>query len=137
MSGRDPVGFLLQFRDSLHISDSVALELVRLNLRLFRRNREAQMAMDSALRGVHPDTRAAQRGDSNGTMPAEVRERVDPLQARMRDQTAAVRDTAWSMLTPDQRNIATALELRLQEMMRRRNTGAPAGTAPTAPGRPD
>jgi hypothetical protein len=133
-ASRDPVGFLLQNRDSIGINDVVTQQLVQLNLRLFRRNREAQLHLDSILHNVRIDQRAALRGDTTRQMPDSLRERAAPWQAQIETQTAAVRDTAWAMLTDDQKSKATAIESRMIEMMRRR--GRPTMGPTTGAGRP-
>lgn len=133
LAGRDPVGFLLQWRDTIGIPDSTANQLVRLNLRLFRRNREVQMRLDSLMRGVRLPERMVAMGDTS-MIPDTVRQRTAPLRALIDSQTAAVKDTAWSMLTEGQRSRADSLENELRTLMRRRNgptmgpTGAGAGS---------
>ena len=117
-ASRDPVGFLLQNRDSLGINDAVTQQLVELNLRLFRRNREAQLHLDSLLHNVRINERAALRGDTN-QVPDSLRVRAAPWRAQIETQTAAVRDTAWAMLNDDQRSKAAAIEQRMMERMRR------------------
>lgn len=132
-ASRDPVGFLLQNRDSIGINDALTQQLVQLNLRLFRRNREAELHLDSILHGVRIDQKATLRGDTN-QVPDSLRDRTAPWRARIATQTAAVRDTAWAMLSDDQRSKATAIE---QRMMESRNGRTPAGpTTGAAPGRP-
>jgi hypothetical protein len=130
-ASRDPVGFLLQNRDSIGINDAVTQQLVQLNLRLFRRNREAQLHLDSILHNVRVDQRAAMRGDTTNQMPDSLRDRVAPWRAQIETQTAAVRDTAWAMLNDDQRSTAAAIEQRMLERMRRgaRPTVGPGGAA--------
>lgn len=118
-ASRDPVGFLLQNRDSIGINDAVTQQLVQLNLRLFRRNREAQLHLDSILHNVRIDQRAALRGDTARQLPDSLRERAAPWRAQIETQTAAVRDTAWAMLSDDQKSKAAAIEQRMMELMRR------------------
>lgn len=130
-ASRDPVGFLLQYRDSLGINDAVTQQLVQLNLRLFRRNREAQLHLDTILRAIPIEQRARMRADTT-QIPAEVRERAAPWRDLITTQTAAVRDTAWAMLTEDQQARATALA---QQLMQMRQGGQPTMGAAT-PGRP-
>lgn len=118
-ASRDPVGFLLQNRDSIGINDAVTQQLVQLNLRLFRRNREAQLHLDSIMHGVRIDQRAALRGDTTNQLPDSLRQRAAPWRAQIETQTTAVRDTAWAMLSDDQKSKAAAIEQRMMEMMRR------------------
>jgi len=128
---RDPVGFLLQYRDSIGIDDATTQSLVQLNLRLFRRNREAQLHLDTIVRGYSAEQRAAVRNDTT-LLPDSVRNRAAPWRSLIQTQTAAVKDTAWAMLSDDQRSRATAIEERIMEAMRR-------GAHPTVgsqPGRP-
>ena len=134
-ASRDPVGFLLQNRDSIGINDALTQQLVQLNLRLFRRNREAQLHLDSILHGVRIDQKAALRGDTTNQMPDSLRNRAAPWRAQIATQTAAVRDTAWAMLSDDQRSKATAIEQRMMDQGRGGRT--PVGpTTGAAPGRP-
>lgn len=114
---RDPVGFLVLNRDSLGIPDSTVQQLVQLNLRLFRRNQALQNQIDSMTRDVRMDRRT-ERPDSSA-MPQDVRDHVVPLQTQIRDQTAAVKDTAWAMLTDPQREKADSLAARQATLMRR------------------
>ncbi len=120
---RDPVGFLVLNRDSLGIPDSTVQNLVQLNLRLFRRNQALQNQVDSMLRGVRMDRRT-ERPDTSA-VPQDVREHMSPLLDQIRSQTAAVKDTAWAMLTDEQRTKADSLAARQAAMLRR-------GPAPTA-----
>ena len=131
-ASRDPVGFLLQNRDSIGINDAVTQELVQLNLRLFRRNREPQLHLDSIMHNVRVDQRAVLRGDSTRQLPDSLRDRAAPWQAQIESQTAAVRDSAWAMLSDDQRTKAAAIEQRMLEMRRR---GGRSSMGPTS-GRP-
>jgi hypothetical protein len=111
----DPIGFLLERRDSLDLSDSVTFQLSRLNLRLFSRNRPLQFQVDTALYRVR-GSRAPRPGEE---MPPEVRERLEPLLAQIRANTAAARDTAWAMLTAEQREKAERLQARADSVARR------------------
>ena len=120
---RDPVGFLVLNHDSIGIPDSTVQSLVQLNLRLFRRNQALQNQVDSMLRGVRMDRRT-DRPDSTA-IPQDVREHMDPLLNQIHEQTAAVKDTAWAMLTGEQRTRADSLAARQAAMLRR-------GPAPSA-----
>jgi len=138
LSDRDPVGFLLQFRDSLGLSDSLTFQLSQLKLRLFRRNQEVQLSMDSLMRGVRIDPRDARRDST--AVPDSVRVRIAPLRQRIRLQTAAAKDTAWAMLTELQRSRADSLQTRLRDQAGRRGEGrereGPGGGMEGRPGRP-
>ena len=116
---RDPVGFLLLNRDSIGLADSVVQRLVQLNLRLFRRNQALQIQIDSLLRNVRQEPRG--RGDSAHAMPPEIKQRLDPLNAQIFSQTAAVKDTAWSWLTETQRARADSLDARQLLRLRSRS----------------
>lgn len=118
LSDRDPIGFLLQWRDSIGISDSSTLQLSRLNIRLFRRNGEVQLRMDTLLRGERIERRSAMRADTT-LIPDSLRARLAPLRELIAMQTAAARDTARAMLTDGQRERADSLEAHLRERMRR------------------
>src|SRR5437879_4137124 len=48
----DPIGFLLESRDSLRLPDSIVTQLVRLNLRLYQRNAVIQMSLDTIMRNA-------------------------------------------------------------------------------------
>ena len=113
----DPVGFLVLNRDSLGLPDSTVQRLVQLNLRLFRRNQPLQNTIDSLMRDVKFNPRA-ERPDSS-TIPADVKDRVAPLATQIREQTAAVKDTAWSWLSDAQRTKADSLDARQAALMRR------------------
>lgn len=114
----DPIGDLLERRDSLELPDSVVQRLVQLNLRLFRRNRAVQMRIDSLM---------PRQGGSLGRTAArpsqEVMDRAAPLIAQLRAQTAAARDTALAWLTDEQRAKVADLERRQADRrnMRRRS----------------
>lgn len=123
----DPIGFLLEMRDSLHLPDSTVQRLVRLNLRLYQRNATIQMSLDTLMRDANFDPT---KRDSSA-MPAELRARVEPLIAQRRDQTAAARDSAYALLTAAQADSARAL---FDREARRRSRGIPDAGRP--PGRP-
>ncbi len=123
----DPIGFLLESRDSLHLPDSTVQQLVRLNLRLYSRNAALQMSIDTIMRAERFDP--TQR-DTSRMSPA-LRARVDPLITQRRDHTAAARDTAYALLTPVQRDSASALFDRVAQ--RRRMQGPEAGRPPGRP----
>lgn len=123
----DPIGFLLESRDSLRLPDSTVQQLVRLNLRLYSRNAAVQMSIDTIMRAERFDP--TQRDTSR--MTPELRARLEPLVAQRRDQTAAARDTAYALLTPLQRDSASALFARLAQ--RRRVQGPEAGRPPGRP----
>jgi hypothetical protein len=127
---RDPVGFLLLNRDSLALPDSMVQRLVQLNLRLFRRNQPLQNQIDSMMRDVK-FSRRREPGDSSA-IPADIRDAARPLAMQIRSQTAAVKDTAWSWLSPDQKERADSLEAR---QIQRMNRGQPA-TVGAGEGRP-
>ena len=124
----DPIGFLLETRDSLHLADSTVQQLVRLNLRLYQRNAAIQMGLDTLMRNARFDPL---RSRDSTTMPAELRAAVRPLLTMRDEQTAAARDTAYALLTPAQRDRAREL---FDRMSQRRRTQAPEDGRP--PGRP-
>jgi hypothetical protein len=116
--GMDPIGELLEDRDSLQLADSVVQQLVQLNLRLFGRNAPLRIRLDSMFADVRMDPRA-ERGDTTAITP-ELRQRIAPILAQLRQQTDAARDTAMAMLTPQQQERARALT---EERTRRRQRG--------------
>jgi len=118
--GMDPIGELLEERDSLQLPDSVVQRLVQLNLRLFGRNAPLRIQLDSVFADVRVDSRA-ERGDTSAISP-ELRQRIAPILAQLREQTDAARDTAMAMLTPGQQEHARALA---EDRMRRRQRGGP------------
>ena len=126
---RDPVGFLLLNRDTIGLADSTVQRLVQLNLRLFRRNQPIQNEIDSAMRDVRLNPR--QRVDST-KIPATIRAFVAPRAAQIREQTAAVKDTAWSWLSADERVRADSIEARQAAILRK---GQPPAVS-AGPGRP-
>jgi len=124
IANEEPVGFLLERADSLHLPDSTRLALSRLNTRLFGRNVPLRFALDTMLEHSHFRPQPG-RPPAEQEMPAELRARVEPIEAQIRANTEAARDTAWAMLTDTQRAKA--------EEMRRR--GPQPGQAPP-PGTP-
>ncbi len=98
LAEREPVSFLLERAQRLQLADSVTQQLARLNLRLYSRNRPLQVAIDTLV--ARPGERA--RPDTTRMTP-EVRATVDSLMGLIRANSAAARDTAWSLLTDAQR----------------------------------
>jgi hypothetical protein len=113
--GLDPIGAILEVSDSLHLADSVKQRLVQLNLRLFRRNRQVQMRLDSMM-----PRQSAAPGRSPQRPPPEVMERAAPLIAQLREQSAAARDTALAMLSEQQRARLDTLQARRAQGGQRR-----------------
>ncbi len=113
----DPIGFLLEHRDSLHLADSVRTELVRLNLRLFRRSGGVRLRIDS----LRPPASLA--GGRPARPDSATQARLAPLYAELRAITNAARDTAWAMLSDPQRDTAQ----RLLERDRDRGPRMPGG----------
>ncbi len=109
LPGVDPIGTLLENRDSLHLTPELRQRLVQLNLRLFRRNRAVQLRIDSLLPPPPEPPGRAERPS-----PA-VQDQLAPLYAQLRAQIAAARDTALEMLTPEQRDVVARLEQRERE----------------------
>jgi hypothetical protein len=114
--GMDPIGELLEERDSLKLADSVVQQLVQLNLRLFGRNAPLRIRLDSMFATTRIDPRA-ERGDTMAISP-EMRGRIAPTLAQLREQTDAARDTALALLTPQQRERAQTLAEQRQRRMR-------------------
>ena len=115
--GMDPIGELLEDRDSLQLPDSIVQRLVQLNLRLFGRNAPLRIQLDSVFADVRLDPRA-ERGDTTAISP-EMRQRIAPILAQLRAQTDAARDTAMAMLTPqEQERARTLAEARLRRRQR-------------------
>ena len=123
----DPIGFLLESRDSLHLPDSTVQQLVRLNLRLYQRNAVLQMSIDTIMRDADFDPT---RRDTTAMAPA-LKAKLEPLITRRREQTAAARDSAYALLTPAQADSARALFDRLAT--RRRGVIPDAGRPPGRP----
>ncbi len=109
LGGFDPIGTLLENRDSLHLSPDLRQRLVQLNLRLFRRNRAIQLRIDSLLPPPRETPGRVERPSP------QVQELLTPLYAQLRAQVAAARDTALEMLTPEQRDIVARIEQRERE----------------------
>lgn len=127
----DPVGFLLEHRADLRLADSVVMQLVRVNMRLFRQNRQLQMRLDSIL----PEGMARPAAPPQGAnpldglaLPESLVTRVRELVGRMRDNARAAQDAAFALLTEEQRN--RALELESTNLQRER---APGGPRPRRP----
>ena len=126
---RDPIGFLLQWRDTIGLDESTTLQMSRLNIRLFRRNTELQLRGDSILRANRIDRRNA--AVNPNIIPDSIRAILIPMREQIATQTAAARDTARSWLTESQRARADTLEMRLRLL-----TPGPGPSFGTAPGRP-
>lgn len=100
--GPDPVGFLLENKDSLRLAPHVVDELVRINLDLFRRTRPIQRRIDSILPPPNPDIgRPLRRAPTS-----EQREALAPLVAQRMNERRRARDAAYALLTPEQRQKA-------------------------------
>jgi hypothetical protein len=113
----DPVGSILEWRDSLQLSESQVGALVRLNLWLFRRNRRLQMRIDSlvppgadgpwAWGPREPVSPREQEGPDSALAPRTRRDsilaRIRPLAEAMRENARIARDSALSILTEAQR----------------------------------
>ena len=129
LADRDPIGFLLQWRDTIGIDEGTALQLSRLNIRLFRRNTEVRLRMDSLLRDAGIDRRNA--AVNPNIVPDSVRALLLPLRDQIVTQTGAARDTARAMLTEFQRARADTLEMRLRLLMP--SPGPSVGAGPQRP----
>ena len=123
----DPVGFLLEHRDSLRLADSVVMQLVRLNSRLFRQNRQLQMRLDSILPAGMAGMQGPQRPGTpleDLALPDSLVVRVRELVTRMRENARAAQDAAFALLSDSQqvraRDLETAGFQRGQEGQRRR-----------------
>jgi hypothetical protein len=108
--GTDPVGFLLEHRDSLGLAPAVVDELVQINLDLFRRTRRVQRAIDSIVPPPPEPGFAAPR--ARPLTPAQ-RERLAPLLAERLSHLRRARDAAYALLTPAQRDRARDLARQL------------------------
>ncbi len=108
----DPIGTLLERRDSLRLADSVVTQLVQLNLRFFRRKRSLQMRLDSLLpdgpQGGFERPEMVTPPGRDSVMDARVR----PIFDQLREAIRAARDSAYAMLTPAQREHADSLAHR-------------------------
>ena len=124
IADEEPVSFLLERADSLQLPDTTRLALARLNLRLFQRNQPLRFALDTLLEKSAYRPRPG-RPPEEQEMPAELRERVDPLVAQIRAHNAAARDTAWAMLTTAQREKAEQLRARFRPDAERAPQGGP------------
>ncbi len=112
----DPVGFLLEHKDSLRLTPGVVNELVQINLDLFRRTRRIQRTIDS----IVPPAADAFGAPRQRALTPEQREHLAPLLQARRAELLRARDAAYALLTPDQRQQARRLELRLATRDRRR-----------------
>jgi hypothetical protein len=111
VSNEEPVGYLLERADSLHLPDSTRLALSRLNVRLFGRNQPLRFALDTMLEHSHFRPQPG-RPPAEQEMPPELRERIEPVAAQIRANNEAARDTAWAMLTDAQRTKAEEMRHR-------------------------
>jgi hypothetical protein len=127
----DPVGSILERRDSLRLADSQVTRLVQLNLRLFRRNRQLQLRIDSLLPDwAGPDLfgpAPSERDTPASSTPDSVMARVRPLMEQMRANSRAARDTALALLTEEQRERLGRME---DQVMRRGARPRPGGPRP-------
>jgi hypothetical protein len=109
--GADPVGFLLENKDSLQLAPAVVSELVQVNLALFRRNQRLQRSIDSVApppaEGIRPRP-----------LTAEQRERLAPLLAVRAANIRQARAAAWALLNPEQQERARQLEARANARLR-------------------
>jgi hypothetical protein len=104
----DPVGFLLEHKDSLHLAPGVVSELVQINLDLFRRTRRIQRSIDS----IVPPAADAFGAPRQRALTPEQRQRLAPLLAARRAELQRAHDAAFALLTPDQQRQARQLEQR-------------------------
>lgn len=125
----DPVGFLLEHKDSLRLTPDVVQQLVAINLDLFRRNARVQRGIDSILPA--PEDAPGGGGFGGGVRPGaltpEQRERLQPLMVRRNANIQRARDAAWELLTPDQRARAERMEARNRQQMQRDGRGRRPG----------
>ena len=122
LADADPIGFLLEHRDSLRLVDSQVTRLVRLNLGFFRRKRAIQMRLDSIL----PDGPTSAMGRQRVSPPGQdsaTDSRARPLFEQLREVIRSARDSAYAMLTPTQRERADSLANR--ELLRPRRPREP------------
>lgn len=127
----DPIGLLLEHRTDIQLADSQVTALVRLNLRLFRRNQQLRLRLDSIL----PPDREPETEFGRG-MPARSADTLDPVVQRarplieqIRENSRAARDSAFALLTPDQQDRARRLEER-ERPRGRRPGGRPGDRRP-------
>ena len=109
----DPVGFLLEYHDSLAIAADQLDQLRAINLDLVRRNARLQIAIDSI---VPPPPPGAGYGQRPPELSDEQRARLRRLVTIRSDNIRHARADADSVLTPEQRARARALEQRLQRL---------------------
>jgi hypothetical protein len=109
LAEEEPVAFLLERAAALRLTDTVRLELVRLNLRLFERNQPLRFALDTLLERAHVRQSAEHITPNADSYPESVRQDVAPILTRLRANNEAARDTAWALLTPEQRERAERL----------------------------
>lgn len=107
----DPIGFLLERRDSLRLADSVVTQLVRINLRLFRQNAPLRMRLDSLMPDVDGGYASSMR-DASPEERARLRERIGPIAAQMRENARVAKEAAYALLTEQQRAKADSMEQR-------------------------
>jgi hypothetical protein len=127
----DPIGLLLEHRTDIQLADSQVTALVRLNLRLFRRNRQLRLRLDS----IMPPDREPETNFGRG-MPARSADSLDPMAQRarqlleqIRENARAARDSAFALLTPEQQDRARRLEER-ERPRGPRPGGRPGGGRP-------
>lgn len=117
MAEDEPVSFLLERRDSLSLTEDVANQLVRLNARLFRRNQPLRFAVDTMLENAGRNRLDPRREPQ--TLPPELQERIEPIMQQIRANAEAMRDTAYALLTEEQRARAEEYRARARTIMGR------------------
>ncbi len=113
----DPIGFLLEFHDSLDVTPDQLDQLRAINLDLFRHNARIQMSIDSLVPPPPPDYAY---GRHPPDLTPEQRARLEHLVTIRTDNIRRARADADSVLTADQRDRAKALEQRLRQRAGRR-----------------
>ncbi len=108
----DPIGFLLEFHDSLGVTPDQLDQLRSINLDLFRHNARIQMSIDSLVPPPPPDYAY---GRHPPELTPEQRVRLEHLAAIRADNIRRARADADSVLTPEQRTRADSLRARMTQ----------------------
>lgn len=108
----DPVGFLLEIRDSLGLSPDQLDQLRAINLDLFRRNSRIKTRIDSIAPPPSPDYAYGRRPPE---LTPEQRERLQTLVVARTENIRRAREAAYAVLTDMQRGRADQIEQRLRQ----------------------
>ena len=122
LAALNPVGLLLQNRDSLSLSEDQVTSLMELNRRFRERERPLVVTLDSVA-----------RKNSDGWVPASQSAVRDTALSRLVNTVGSAQDSALAMLSANQLRIAKELIARDQRLRERpQHIGVPVFMGPGA-----